>query len=275
MIIGASGFLGSRLLALAPRLVELVGTGNNRPVRRGSWHDARLDVTSPSAVQALIGEQRPGAVFYTSYSTADRAVTVDGARLAARAASQAGARFVFLSTDLVYDGRHGNYNEEMPAQPVMPYGRLKIEAEAAVKDAHPDAVIIRPSLMSGESGMMLRPAYECSALVRGMPVDLYADEWRSPVHVDDVARAAWELASLDVSGTWHLGGPDRMTRLELGRILCSLYQFDPSLLREAKRPEDRPRDTSLNSARAVNLLGWQPRSLRSLVAPPELDTVGV
>jgi dTDP-4-dehydrorhamnose reductase len=218
-------------------------------------------------VRSLIERERPGAVFYVAYSNADRAITVDGARAAAGAAASVGARFLLTSTDLVFDGRVGHYDEAMAAEPIMPYGRLKIEAEAAVKDAAPGAVVLRPSLMMGESGIVLRPAYECASLIRGQPLDLFVDEWRSPVYVDDVARAAWELCVSEVSGTFHWGGPERLSRFELGRIVCALYKFNPALLREAKRPEDRPRDTSLNSARLAAFLGWAPRSLTAM-APP-------
>lgn len=252
---------------MGPRDIDRTGTGYTRPVRPGNWRDARLDVTSPSAVRSYIERERPGAVFYVAYSPVDRAITVDGARVAASAAAAVGARFVFTSTDLVFDGRAGNYTEQMPATPLMPYGQMKIQAEAAVKDAAPGAIILRPSLIAGESGIMLRPAYECAALMRGQPIDLFVDEWRSPVHVDDVARAAWELCVSELSGTFHLGGPERLTRFELGRIVCALYKFDPALLREARRPEDRPRDTSLNSARLVSFLGWAPRSLGALAQP--------
>lgn len=195
-----------------------------------------------------------------AYDRADRAITVDGALAAARAASSAGARFLFTSTDLVFDGRAGNYSESSPASPIMPYGQLKIEAEAAVRDAAPGAVVLRPSLMVGESGVLMQPLYECGALMRGQEVTLYADEWRSPVHVDDVARASWDLVSGEVAGTFHLGGA-RLTRLELGRVLCAIHRFDVGLIREAKRPEDRPRDTSLDSGRLANLLGWQARDI--------------
>lgn len=251
--------------------MALTGTGNNKPVRFGNWSDARLDVTSPSAVRSFLEQQRPGAVFYVCYDRADPAVTVEGARVAARAASSMGARFLLTSTDLVFDGRTGGYREEMPAQPIMPYGSLKLQAEAAVKDAAPGAVILRPALMTGESGVMIRPAYECGSMMRGTATDLFADEWRSPVHVDDVARACWDLVSLDVSGVYHLGGPERLSRLELGRILCMLYGFDQALLREAKRPDDRPRDTSLDSSRLTTLLGWKPRKL-SAIGDARLDT---
>ena len=255
--------------------MDLVGTGNSRPVRPGRWRDARLDVTSPSQIRALLERERPQAVFYCSYDRASRAITVEGAAEAARTSSRIGARFVFVSTDLVFDGRGGSYAESSPALPVLPYGRLKLEAESAVRGAAENSVILRPSLLVGESGIHLRPAYECGQLMRGLPAQLYTDEWRSPVHVDDVARAAWELCCLDVTGVWHTGGPERLSRHQLGQLLCLLFRFSPALLKPATRPPDRPRDTSLSSARLAMLLGWQARPLASFVAPPSLEHAGV
>lgn len=266
-MIGASGFLGSRLLALAPRDVDLTGTGWRHPVRPGTWREARLDLASPSALRELMERERPEAILLCAYDKADRAITVDAACAAARHASRTGARFIFFSTDLVFDGRAGNYAEDAPVSPVMPYGALKAEAEAQVRVEHPMTLVIRHSLMVGESGPHQRPAYECGRLTAGQPVELYVDEWRSPLHVDDVARAAWELAVSEVGGTIHLAGA-RLSRLELGKLLCAIYGFDPALLRQAKRPADRPRDTSLDASRAAALLGWAPRPLAALARPP-------
>lgn len=232
-----------------------------------------LDVTSATRVQELCTRVRPAAVIYTSYRLGDRGATVDGALHAARAAAAIQARFLFVSTDLVFDGQAGNYSEDTPAAPVMPYGQHKLEAEAHVVNAHDGAVVLRPALMVGETARHQRPAYECDLLARGEPCSLYADEWRSPVHVDDVARAAWDLVASDVQGLFHLGGPVRMSRLELGTVLCGLYGFDPALLVAAQRPAERPADVSLDSTRICDVLGWQPRPVDQ-AGLPELQGSG-
>lgn len=235
-------------------------------MRPGNWSDLTLDASSPSALAGAFERERPTAVFFCSYSKSDRAITVDAPRQAARLAARHGARFVFFSTDLVFDGQRGQYAEDALVTPVLPYGALKAEAEAQVRVENPEAVIIRSSLLVGESGILLRPEYECGLMMRGQPATLYTDEWRSPVHVDDVARAAWELCGTDVAGLYHVAGPERLTRLELGRILCTMFRFSPALLREGPRPAERPRDTSLNCARVAALLGWAPGSLRAPAA---------
>jgi dTDP-4-dehydrorhamnose reductase len=235
-------------------------------VRPGGWRDARLDVTSPSAIRAVFERERPEAVFYCSYDKAQRAVTVDGAFESAIASARMGARFVLISTDLVFDGKAGNYAEAAAAVPLLYYGEMKLEAEVAVWSTAPEAVILRPSLMVGEFGDRLRPAYE-DALRHGLAIDSYVDEWRSPVLVDDVAHAAWELACRDVGGIFHVGGPQRLSRYELATQLCAIFGLDQGLLRHARRPEDRPRDTSLVSGRLVRLLGWSPRPIEAAMRP--------
>ena len=223
-----------------------------------------LDLATPSAVRATVERERPAAVFYCAYDKSNPAITVGAAVAAARAAVAQGARFVLFSSDMVFDGRTGGYTEQSPCSPVSLYGEMKVEAETLVRAEHPGALVIRTSLLVGESGIMLRPAYECGSLARGQSVVLYRDEWRSPTHVDDVARASWELCSLEVSGVYHIAGAERLTRVELGRIVCGLFRFDPALIHEADRPPSRPRDTSLDSRRAAALLGWGPRALSRL-----------
>ncbi len=236
-------------------------------MRPGNWRELHVDLTTPSAVREVVEREQPSAVFFCAYDKSDPAVTVDAAVAAARAAAARSARFVFFSTDLVFDGRAGAYGEDAPTGPLSPYGAMKLEAEALVAAEHPGALIVRTSILVGESGVMLRPAFECDAMVRGQAVTLYRDEWRSPVHVDDVARAAWELCMLDVRGVYHVAG-ERLSRLELGRVLCAMYRFNPALVREAARPASRPRDTSLDSRRASALLGWSPRPLADPVRQP-------
>ena len=99
------------------------------------------------------------------------------------------------------------------------------------------------------------------------PVTLYRDEWRSPTHVDDLVRASWQLAALDVSGVYHVAGAERLSRLELGRILAAMFRYRTERIQEADRPPSRPRDTSLDSRRVAALIGWAPRVLSELAGP--------
>src|SRR5262249_60143482 len=114
----------------------------------------------------------------------------------------------------------------------------------------------RVSLCFGP-GLNGRPSFfteQVDAFRAGRPITLFADEWRTPLSLATAARALVELARSDFSGLLHLGGRERLSRLEMGQKLAEALNADPAVIREARRddvpsPEPRPRDTSLCSDR--------------------------
>ena len=117
-----------------------------------------------------------------------------------------GARLVHLSTDVVFDGCKGApYTEIDQPSPWTDYGRSKAEAERRVAAVHPRAVIVRTSLLLGGPGH--EPSkHELAA--HDPDATFFEDELRSPAQVTDLARALLELATLDVTGPLHVGGPE-------------------------------------------------------------------
>lgn len=95
------------------------------------------------------------------------------------------------------------------------YARTKAQGEAAVLDAFPNAVILRPSIVFGPEDEFFNRFASMSRLGPILPV-VGADTKFQPVHVDDVARAA-EMAALGQAapGIYELGGLDVDTFREL------------------------------------------------------------
>jgi dTDP-4-dehydrorhamnose reductase len=135
-------------------------------VRPGRWRDCQLDITSPAALSALFEREQPGIVFFCAYDRGNRVATAEAPAWAAALARKFRARFVFFSTDLVFDGKTGGYREVDRPAPIMTYGSHKAEAELNVRTEHPGAIVIRSSLFTGESGVVMRPSYECENLMR-------------------------------------------------------------------------------------------------------------
>ena len=116
--------------------------------------------------------------------------------------------------------------------------------------------MIRLSLLYGPS-LAGRPNFfgeQVRCLRSGQPISLFKDEWRTPVSFATAAQAVLGIAQSDYAGIIHVGGRERMSRLDMGLRLANHLQVDATAIVAASRetipaPEPRPRDTSLNSAR--------------------------
>lgn len=259
LVTGAAGLVGSALLRSAPTGWRVRGTTR-----------AEVDLTDPVRVSELFDEVQPDLVIHTAYSKNDDDQTVESARVVAAMCGSRGIALIHFSTDALFDGEHAPYGETDPPSPIHAYGRAKAEAEALVDAAVPDAVIIRTSLVLADDGSDSTSSWAITTLRDGGRVTFFHDEYRTPIPVDDLAAQTWEIAVMgrdQRSGVWHLGGVDRMSRLELGRLLCARFGLDPMLIdiaTSAEMGEPRPRDVSLLSTRARRQLSVVPRRLGSI-----------
>ena len=178
---------------------------------------------------------------------------------------------IFFSSDLVFDGRHGNYTEEDEPSPLSVYARCKAEAEALVM-ANPLHTIVRTSLTAGKSPNGNRGIEEQLRLhwARGDTVKLFADEYRCPIPAEVTARAIWELALAKRPGIYHLAGSERMSRLEIGQLIAAKHpelnpKIEPYSLRDHDGPP-RAADTSLDCGKLQQLLSFPLRGLREWLA---------
>ncbi len=249
LVTGGSGYLGRELLRRSPGAV-----GASRK------SGLRVDVRDAAAVQAAFAELRPAVVIHTAYDMEDRATTYGGAVNVARAAARVGARLIHLSSDLVFDGTKSTpYIEEDEPVPLSAYGRDKADAERAVREAHPGALVVRTSLLYGgaEPGTQERMAADPDAV-------FFTDELGSPVHVGDLAAALLELAARDDAGILHAAGAEVLSRYELARLLAP----DPERVSSMTIAESglvRPRNCALSSDRAAALLRTGLRGARQVL----------
>jgi dTDP-4-dehydrorhamnose reductase len=196
---------------------------------------------------------------------------VDGGRYVAVAAAEVGARCVLLSTDLVFDGRQGNYTEEDPPNPLMPYGQVKADMERASLALATDLVVVRTSLILTLEPMGRHVSWIVDALRRGERRDLFTDELRCPIWSDELAAALLELTTIDYRGLLHVAGPEVTHRYALGTALAHHFGLDTSLITPALSAEsglNRPLDCSLDCSRAYTLLKTSIHGARDRIGMP-------
>jgi dTDP-4-dehydrorhamnose reductase len=264
LLTGASGLLGAYLLR------ELHGNSDPVTAWSGSYHGTLfaipvkpVDLSSSDQVVQRLDEAKPDCILHTAalarISDCEqnpqraRQVNADGTALLAEQAGKRGIRLLCVSTDLVFDGEHAPYRETDEPRPLSVYAQTKREAELAVL-GKPNTVVVRVSLLFGPS-LNGRPSFfdqQLAALRCGRPLTLFRDEWRTPLAIDTAARALLAIARSNITGLLHLGGPERMSRLEMGLRLANFSGLAPDSIVSTSRPttgELRPRDVSLDSSR--------------------------
>jgi len=259
-VTGAGGLIGSWLLKTAPKdSATVIGLTREQ-----------LDLTDVSAVRSAFERQRPGLVIHCAALSRSpaceaepslaRRLNVDVTARLARLATE--IPFIFFSTDLVFDGRKGNYEEAAEVNPLSVYAETKVEAERVVL-ANPKHTVIRTSLNCGSSPSGDRGLDEqlCQAWRAGKVLRLFTDEFRCPIPAELTARGVWELAARKQTGLFHLAGSERLSRWQIGQLVAPRVselnpKLEPASAKEYPGPP-RPVDTSLNCSKVQTLLSFR------------------
>lgn len=235
-----------------------------------------VDLTNESAVRRLWRDLQPQLVIHCAALSRTGAchqdpalaqrINVDTTALLAQLAAE--IPFIFFSSDQVFDGTKGWYVETDSINPMNVYGQTKAMAEAAVLK-NPRHTVIRIALTAGTSPTGDRSFVEdmCRSAERAQRLTLFTDEFRNPLPAGVVARALWELIDHERPGLYHLGGADRLSRLEIGELLAVWYPelapcMQPGSVADYRGPA-RPRDLSMRCGKIHNLLSFRVPGLRS------------
>lgn len=287
LVTGASGFVGGRLVRrLAREGSRVVAWSGRHPERIPGLPGVEtrsVDLGDASAIVRALAAAAPEAVVHaaavSSLARCERQpelaarVNQRATELLAEACAARGARLVFCSTDQVFDGSRGGWAEGDAPRPLHVYGRSKLAAEAAVAALGGLGTRLRLALVYGDSPAGARSFHEQirAALEAGTPLRLFEDEFRSPLHVDDVVQAILELLPRRDRPLLHLGGPERVSRLEMGQAAARRFgwpasRIEPARLAERSDPVPRPADLSLDTRLARSSLRRPPRSLAAGLA---------
>lgn len=264
LIIGASGFVGRALLETYGN--DAIGTYFSHP----DPNLRPLDIRDPDAVQRVLDEVQPAVVVHPAaqphvdwcedHIDESYAINVGGTLNVARAARQAGARFVFFSTDYVFDGAAGPYPEDAPTRPLNVYGRHKLEAEEGIAEVMDNHLIVRVCGVYGFESQGKNFVMGLLARSRaGETMKVPSDQWGSPTYGPNLAAAVRELAAGSLHGVLNVVGPDFLDRVSFARLACEALGIDAGFLRptptlELGQRARRPLRGGLDISRARSVL---------------------
>lgn len=279
LVTGSNGLVGSRVCVLLERAGhEVVGLGKGP--RRTPLHHAYVecDLTDERRLSGALEAAAPEVIIHpasmTEVDACERdpeqafAVNVGATGTVARSARKLGAHLVHVSTDYVFDGEAGPYDEQAIPNPRGVYALTKHMAEQAARTFVPGCAIARTAVVYGwpAAGRANFGAWLVGAFSQGQPVRLFEDQYVSASFADSVAGMLVELGERKLGGVWNTCGADVVDRVSFGRALCEVFGFDaglitPTRLADMKLASPRPLRSGLRVDKVRAQLRAQPLGL--------------
>ena len=283
LITGSNGLLGQKLvkLILEKEEYELIATsrGENRIAELyPQMTYESLDICNQSEIDSIFDKYQPEIIINTAAMTnVDQCETereacwdlnVNSVKNLVNASEKHDSHLIHLSTDFIFDGEDGPYDEDAKANPVSYYGESKLAAEEIVKEAKCNWAILRTILVYGISHDMSRSniiLWVKNSLEQGKEIKVVNDQWRTPTLAEDLAIGCYLTSQKEATGIYNISGKDFLNPYEMAIKTANFFSLDKSLIEEVDgsiftQLAKRPPKTGFILDKAKNDLGYNPVS---------------
>ncbi len=284
LVTGANGLLGQKLVEqLVERGVfEVIATGKgpSRLAGKGFGYQS-MDITDPDEVDQVISQIAPDTIIHGAAMTnvdqcelnreACLEANVKATEYLVRAAEKIQAHFVFVSTDFIFSGDDGPYDEEADADPVNFYGETKLTGENLVRNSNTPWAIARTVLVYGIANDLSRSniiLWVKSSLEAGKEIQVVDDQVRTPTLAEDLALGCILIAEQKATGIFNISGSDLLTPYEMAIMTADYFGLDQALIHKTDstlftQPAKRPMKTGFVIEKARKLLGYEPKTFQA------------
>ena len=289
LITGSNGLLGQKLvrLYLDKADCDLIATSrgaNHLPIPETHYKYRSMDITNAQEVSKVISEVTPNIVIHTAAMThvdhcfQDKPgclrLNVEAVGHVIEACKRADAFLLHLSTDFIFDGESGPYDENAPANPVNFYGESKLQAEQLIRNSGLNWAMVRTVLVYGIAHDMSRSniiLWVKKSLEAGKAIRVVDDQLRTPTLAEDLAMGCYLIAQKRARGVFNIAGKDLLTPYEMAQKAAVFFNLDTSLMSRTNASEfveidKRPLKTGLLIDKAQKELGFEPHTFDKGIA---------
>lgn len=282
LITGSNGLLGQKLaeLLLPMADVELLATSRGKNKLAAVFPElpfASMDVTDMAQVMKVVGEFRPTHMIHTAAMTnvdeceSDREgclkLNRDAVLYLGAACEEFDVHLIHLSTDFIFDGEDGPYDERAAPNPINFYGESKRLGEEIVKKSRCKWAILRTVLVYGvahDYGRTNIVLWVRDSLKAGKVIKVVEDQFRTPTLAEDLAMGCWLAVKHNAEGIYNISGKEMLTPYDMALQVAAYFNLDNSLIDKAdastfSQPAKRPPKTGFIITKAEKDLGYAPR----------------
>lgn len=281
LITGSNGLLGQKLvqLVLEKGEYELIATSRGENRIADLFPDMcyeSMDICDAISVHRAFEKYKPDYVINTAAMTnVDQCETekelcwdlnVTAVRHLIESCEKYNCHLIHLSTDFIFDGANGPYDEEAKPNPVSYYGESKLAAEELIKASKVKWSILRTVLVYGISHDMSRSniiLWVKDSLGKGKEIKVVNDQWRTPTLAEDLAMGCYLVVNHDAQGVYNISGKDFLNPFQMAIKTANYFGLDKSLIKEVdgsifQQTAKRPAKTGFILDKAKNDLGYDP-----------------
>ncbi|QQR88741.1 MAG: SDR family oxidoreductase [Myxococcales bacterium] len=271
-ISGASGLLGAELTKAFCQDPHYTTCGVYHDHRPQIAHAnlIKADLTQEQQVEKVVELGNPDVIIHCAgmvsllgceqHKERARSINVEITRYLAQFAQKKNAKFIFISSDFVFDGKVGTYTESSEPRPLNYYGETKVEGETLAR-AVANHLVIRTTFFGTTYVKKAKQSYNEwieSSLNETGKAFCYINRYFSPVSTITLSSIIKKMVEKDVTGVYNVSSDRRISRFEFAQYYAQVCGLDVGDIKEAVDPVAiRPFDLSLDNTKVKKLLGLE------------------
>lgn len=293
LITGSNGLLGQKLIyqLIGYPEFEVFATsrGENRTIVKKRYTYIPLDITDEQEVNETFDFVKPDIVINTAAMTNVDAceddkegcwkLNVTAVEYLVKACEKHNSHLIHLSTDFIFDGEDGPYDETAAPNPLSYYGESKLASEQIVQQSKCKWAIARTVLVYGVVDNMSRSnivLWAKGALEKGVELTVVNDQFRTPTLAEDLAHGCILIAQKGAEGIYNISGDEFMCVLDIVNKVADFYGYDTNLVKPISsltlnQKAKRPPKTGFVLDKAKAELGYEPSTFEEGISIVDLQ----
>ena len=273
LITGGSGLLALNWAITSRQKFDILLCLHKRKVNIKSTKTVHIDLNTREEITKVLSIEKPKAVIHTVAITSIEEceknpiqahhVNVTLTENIAQVCAKLNIKFVYISTDHLFNGESSFSNESSLAKPLNVYAKTKYDAENVLTKICPSALIIRTNFYCwGPSYRLSFSDFIIKNLKSNNKIKLFKDVFYTPTLAETVIKAVEELIHNDHSGVFNIASSERISKYDFGLKIANIFDLNSSLiikssLVEQKNLIKRPLDMSLSNKKILEVLSFK------------------
>tara|TARA_B100001741_G_C16554369_1_gene601574 strand:- start:4340 stop:5236 length:897 start_codon:yes stop_codon:yes gene_type:complete len=280
LITGSNGLLGQKLVHLLKEKYNVIATslGSCLISNQSGFIYQSLDITNEYGIRKIFNMYRPKYVINTAAMTNVDAcedykdlcddINVKAVGYISKECEKYNSHLIHISTDFIFDGKNGPYDENDDANPLSYYGLSKWKSEQVLLKSSCKWAILRTIILYGTAENLERNnivLWARKALKDGQELNIIDDQFRSPTLAEDLAKACYLVIEKEAIGVYNTSGKDIMSIYEMVKRMADFYQCHKSKINRISsatlnQKAKRPPKTGFILDKSIKELGYKPHS---------------